>query len=319
MKKCSDNQLFAPKVAETLRDVRVMSVLVLFVVEMSQISCIFAATMELKVDVDAVLRARLPRHYKWIPRPLVGVLERYICQERLNELLRLTAGKRNSEFARALLKELDVTYEIAGDAVHMPAPGDCAVTYVSNHPLGALDGMCLIDMISRHHGGVEPAFVVNDLLSAVKPLDGVFIPINKHGRQSRGAACEVDAAFADLNRPVIMFPAGMCSRQQTKGGPIRDLVWNKMFVQKSVETGRRIVPLRFEGRNSDSFYRLARRREHLGLKFNIEMLALPREFVGGSGKHFRVVVGEPIETSALERGHGAVACAAKIREYIYTL
>ncbi len=275
--------------------------------------------MELKVDVDAVLRARLPRHYKWIPRSLIGALERYICQERLNELLRLTAGKRNSEFARSLLEELDVTYEVAGDVRHMPASGDRAVTYVSNHPLGALDGICLIDMISRHHGGVEPTFVVNDLLSAVKPLDGVFIPINKHGRQSRGAAGEVDAAFADLSRPVIMFPAGLCSRQQTKGGPIRDLGWNKMFVQKSVEAGRRIIPLRFEGRNSDSFYRLARRRERLGIKFNIEMLALPREFVGGSGKHFRVTVGEPIATSALERGHGAVACAARIREYIYTL
>lgn len=296
-----------------------MVVLALFVVEMSQIFHTFAATMELKVDVDAVLRARLPRHYKWIPRSLVGVLERYICQERLNELLRLTAGKRNSEFARAILEEMGVTYEVAGAVRHMPALDDRAVTYVSNHPLGALDGICLIDMISRHHGGVEPAFVVNDLLSAVKPLDGVFIPINKHGRQSRGAACEVDAAFADFNRPVIMFPAGLCSRQPAKGAPVRDLAWNKMFVQKSVEVGRRIVPLRFDGRNSDSFYRLARRRERLGLKFNIEMLALPREFVGGAGKHFRVTVGEPIETSALERGHGAVACAAKIREYIYTL
>lgn len=274
--------------------------------------------MELKVDVDAVLRARVPRHYKWLPAPLIRALERYICQDRLNELLRLTAGKRDSAFASALLGELDVAYDVAGGEEFLPAADDCAVTYVCNHPLGALDGICLIDMIARRHG-VEPAFVVNDLLAAVQPLGGVFIPINKHGRQSRGAATDVDAAFADLKRPVIMFPAGLCSRQQKKGGEVADLKWNKMFVQKSAESGRRIIPLRFEGRNSDAFYRLARRRERLGLKFNLEMLRLPRELVTSAGSRYRVKVGEPIAASDLRRGPGAAAQAAEIREYIYTL
>lgn len=274
--------------------------------------------MELKVDVDEVLRARLPRYRRWLPGALVRALERYICQDRLNELLQLTAGTRNTAFANALLRELDVAYEVASGMEHFPEAGDCAVTYVCNHPLGALDGVCLIDLIGRRHG-VEPAFVVNDLLAAIKPLDGVFIPINKHGRQSRGAAADVDAAFADLSRPVIMFPAGLCSRQPVKNADIADLKWNKMFVQKSAETGRRIIPLRFEGRNSDAFYRLARRRERLGLKFNVEMLRLPRELVGAAGSRYQIRAGEPIAASALRRGPGAAGQAGEIREYVYTL
>lgn len=273
--------------------------------------------MELKVDVDALLRARLPRHYRWIPRGLVRALERYICQDRLNELLRITAGKRDVDFCSALLPELSVTYGVDGRH-RLPAPADCAVTYVCNHPLGGLDGICLIDFIGRHHG-VRPSFVVNDLLMAVEPLNGVFVPVNKHGSQSRHAVGDVDSAFADTSRPVIMFPAGLCSRQLKPGGDIADLGWNKMFVQKSAETGRRVVPLRFEGRNSDAFYRLARRRVRLGLKFNLEMLRLPREMVRAAGSRYNIKVGEHIAASALERGHRAARLAEEIKTKVYTL
>ncbi len=273
--------------------------------------------MELKVDVDELLRNRAPRYYKWIPGVVVRALERYVCQDQLNDILRATSGLTGSAFARAMLEYLDVDYAVADSEGNLPEPG-VPVTYVSNHPLGALDGICLIDWVARRHG-CEPAFVVNDLLSVVKPLENIFIPINKHGRQSRGAVSEVDAAFCDTGRPVIMFPAGLCSRQLTPGAEILDLKWNKMFVQKSAEAGRTVVPLRFEGANSAAFYRLARRRERLGLKFNVEMIRLPREIFSGAGRRFAVKVGCPIDPSLLKRGFGAQAQAMEIRDYIYTL
>lgn len=271
---------------------------------------------QLEVNVGELLKKRAPGYYKWIPAAAIRALERYVCQDELNRLLQVTAGLTGSAFAAAILHELKVDYSVQGREclpdVHTP------VTYVSNHPLGALDGICLIDWVARRHG-CEPAFVVNDLLSVVKPLNNIFIPINKHGRQSRGAVSDVDRAFADRTRPVIMFPAGMCSRQQKAGGEIRDLKWNKMFVQKSSEAGRVIVPLRFEGENSAAFYRLARRRQRLGMKFNIEMIRLPRELVCGAGKNFNIKIGVTIPNENLMRGHEAAAQAAGIRDYIYTL
>lgn len=272
--------------------------------------------MELKVDVGELLQKRAARYYRWIPSAAVRALERYVCQDELNRLLQVTRGLTGSAFAAGLLRELGVGYEVEGEE-NLPDPS-LPLTYVSNHPLGALDGICLIDWVARRHG-CEPAFVVNDLLSVVKPLDNVFIPINKHGAQSRSAASDVDSAFNDLRRPVIMFPAGMCSRQQQAGGDVCDLKWNKMFVQKSSEAGRTVVPLRFVGENSEAFYRLARRRERLGLKFNAEMVRLPRELVGGAGKTFKIKVGKPIPNSQLMRGHEAAEQAKGIREYIYTL
>lgn len=272
--------------------------------------------MELKVDVDAVLRSRAPRYRKWIPGFLVRGLERFICQDRLNELLVITDGLRGAQFCKRLLEELRVTYRFENVPPLIPERPH-AVTYACNHPLGALDGIALIDYLTKLHG-VEPYFVVNDLLAILKPLDGVFIPINKHGAQSRGAVSDVDAAFRDLSRPVVMFPAGLCSRKG-KDGLIRDLKWNKMFVHKSAETGRTLIPLRCFSENSQSFYNFARRRERLGLKFNLEMICLPREFVKSEGKELIFRAGEPIAAELLPRGSAAAPFAAKIREQVYEL
>ncbi len=140
----------------------------------------------------------------------------------------------------------------------------------------------------------------------------LFVPINKHGSQSRMAASAVDAAFAS-DDPVFVFPAGLCSRKGP-GGIIRDLRWNKMFVNKSAENGRTVIPLRFHGENSKFFYNFAKIRAKSGLKFNIEMLCLPRELFLARGKQFRISILDPIGPELLTPGSKAAACADKIRE-----
>ena len=66
--------------------------------------------------------------------------------------------------------------------------------------------MALIDYLGRmsHTGKVK--FVVNDLLMAIEPLKGVFLPVNKHGGQSRTAADALDAAMRG-DDPIVVFPA----------------------------------------------------------------------------------------------------------------
>ncbi|MDE6489724.1 MAG: glycerol acyltransferase, partial [Muribaculaceae bacterium] len=215
----------------------------------------------MKIDVDAVMRARLPRHYRYMPRIAVKWLERFIRQDGLNALLESNAGLRGADFCAGVLRDLDVEYRVSGEEL-LPPPTDRKVTLVSNHPLGALDGIALIDYVSRRYGG-KVRFVVNDLLTAVEPLRDVFVPINKHGRQNRGDAAGVDEAFAS-DDPVLVFPAGMCSRRSGDG--VRDLAWHKMFVNKSIEYRRTVIPLFFDGENSKFFYNFAKIRTALGIK-----------------------------------------------------
>ncbi len=244
----------------------------------------------IQVSVEAVLSSKGVNLPRWVVRRI----EKLIFQDRLNDMLLAAYPKRGADFCRTVLEYLDVKINVL-HGERMPSPDDRRVIFVSNHPLGGLDGMALIDFISEYYG-CEPRFVVNDMLMAIDPLRDVFLPINKHGSQSRQSASAIDQAMA-ADVPVIIFPAGLCSRR--RGGRVADLQWRKMFVQKAREFSRTIVPLRFEGENSLKFYRLARLRERLGIKLNIEMALLPGEMFKAEGKTFSIICGEPIASSTL--------------------
>ncbi len=264
----------------------------------------------IKIDLGAVLRER--KATRCVPGFVVSWLKRLIRQDELNAMLQAAYPARGAEFCHAVLDHLGVSVSVSHEE-RLPAAEQRRVIYVSNHPLGGLDGMALIDWVTRRHG-VEPRFVVNDLLMAIEPLREVFLPINKHGGQSRDAIAAIDRALAD-DRPVIIFPAGLCSRR--RGGVVADLEWKKMFVLKARQTGRPILPLHFKGRNSSRFYRLANLRERVGIKLNVEMALLPGEIFKARGKAFEIVCGDPIDAEAL--AGDAQTVAARIRQYVLNL
>lgn len=274
-----------------------------------------ADAADLRVDVGAMLRSRAPGVARRVPRFVVRAIENFVCQDRVNEVLEATAGLRDAEFCARFLDMLSVTYTVK-NAENLPPASNRRFTLVSNHPLGGLDGIILIDMMNRFYGpGFR--FIVNDLLMALKPLHGVFLPINKHGAQSRSAAADVDAAFAS-DQPVLVFPAGLCSRRDAEGN-VSDLRWNKMFVTKSIEYGRPVVPVRFGGANSDFFYNFARWRKLFGIKFNLEMLRLPKEMFKAEGSNFSITVGSPISPDRLRGGSESLATAQAVKEIVYSL
>lgn len=271
---------------------------------------------DLKIDLDAILRGRLGGKYRFVPRFLVGWLQRTICQDRLNDFLARHGHKCDADFCHALVyDELRITTDFVGEE-NLPPSSLRKVLFVSNHPLGGLDGMILIDYLQRRYGG-KLGFVVNDLLMAVKPLRGVFLPINKHGKQSKDSARAIDEFFESDN-PMVMFPAGLCSRLD-QNGDVRDLEWQKMFVGKARRSGRLIIPIHFCGENSPFFYKFARNRKRLGLKFNIEMIYLPREVFMAEGKRFEIRFGKPIELSDFNASMNSSQIAQAIKDEVYKL
>lgn len=266
----------------------------------------------LRIDIDQVLRQRLPRHYGRIPRFVVNWLKRTICQDELNRVAANVFPRRGVEAAAMALQEFGVTIEVEGaDNV----PDDGRFVFASNHPLGGLDGLALISVLGRRYEG-KVRFVVNDLLSAIEPLEDLFLPVNKHGRQSRECARLIEEQCAGDNQ-IIAFPAGLCSRMRS-GGEVHDLKWNKFFVTHAVKYRRDIVPVYFEGRNSMFFYRLAKLRERLGLKFNIEMIYLPSEMIKSRNSVFRIRFGKPISWTTLSVAQAAQE-ASRICDIVYAM
>lgn len=266
----------------------------------------------LKIDLSGIIRSRLGSRSRMIPGVLLRMLEGIICQDELNRLLELTFPERGSRFSLALLRELDIDVTTEG-LDNLPQAE--AFEWASNHPLGGLDGIALVGILGRKYGDDRLRVLVNDLLLNVEPLRDVFLPVNKFGAQGRRNAVEINRAFAE-GKQILMFPAGLVSRIHPDG-EIHDLEWQKAFVVKALEFGRRIVPVRFEALNSQRFYRTARWRKLLRLKVNIEQVLLPSELCRARGKKFRIIFGEPIDPAPLRAsGMTPAQIAAMIRNRV---
>lgn len=272
-------------------------------------------TGPIKVDLQQVVNAKMGRKARWVPRWLVKRLSKTICQDQLNELIQHNYPRRGADFSRGVLNDLGVSTRLLG-AERLPDPANRRVMIVSNHPLGGLDGMALIDVFQRRYGG-QIYFLVNDMLMAIEPLNDVFLPVNKVGAQSRESLQHIDKVMAG-NDPILIFPAGLVSRMDKKGR-ICDLEWKKMFVNKAHKFKRDIIPLFFEGENSKFFYKFARFRKLTGLKFNIEMIYLPQELFKSRDKTFNIYCGQPIPWQTLHDGKEAADTALSIKNIVYSL
>ena len=264
------------------------------------------------IDIDKVLREKAPKYYKYIPKFVVSYLKRIVHQEELNVFLRESKDKVGVDFLKACLEFLDANIVVKGEE-NLPTEG--LYTFVSNHPLGGQDGVALGYVLGSFYKG-KVKYMVNDLLMNLQGLAPLCIPINKTGKQAKDFPRMVEAGFAS-NDQLIMFPAGLCSRRQN--GVIRDLDWKKTFIVKSVQAQRDVVPIHFEGRNSNFFYNLANVCKFLGIKINIAMLYLADEMLKNRHKTFTVIIGKPISWQTFDKSKTPAEWAAYVKDIVYKL
>ncbi len=275
--------------------------------------------MPIQFDIRAILKSKAPKAH--VPNCLIRYLERITHVKQMNAFLRRHPEARDYEFIRLTVSE-ELGCSASIDGTENIPTGDRPVIFVSNHPLGGLDGMIIAQIIHESRKSKDESrklkVIVNDLLMNMEPLAGLWAPVNKVGRLSKEQAAEQQRMW-ESNVDVMTFPAGACSRLQRIDGKwqIRDLEWQKNFVQRAKEYQRDVVPIYFEGRNSRFFYALAYIRKLLHIKLNIEMLYLVDEMYGAHGKHFKVHVLPPIPYTAFDNSHTPKEWAQIVKTHIY--
>jgi putative hemolysin len=147
-------------------------------------------------------------------------------------------------------------------------------------------------------------------------LNGIFLPINKHGAQAKDAIRSLEDTYASDSQ-ILYFPAGLCSRK--KHGVIKDLTWHKSFISKAIQHKRDIVPAFFSGRNSNFFYNMANLRTSLGIKSNFEMLYLPDEMFSQKGKEISLVFGKVIPWQTFDHSKSSLEWADWVKSKSYEL
>jgi len=264
-----------------------------------------------QIDVENVIYSKNPTLAKTIPGFVINYLKKIIHQDELNEFLKKWGHLRDSEFIAAGLEHFEIKFKVYGSE-NIPKTG--RYIFASNHPLGGLDGLVFIHELSKHFHDIK--FPVNDILTNIKNMSGIFLPVNKHGAQAKDAVIMIEEAYAS-NCQVLYFPAGLCSRK--KMGVIKDLQWQKSFITKAVQHKRDIVPAFFSGRNSGFFYNLANFRKFVGLKANIEMLYLADEMFKQKDKEIRLVFGKPIPWETFDKTKSALEWADWVKSKAYGL
>lgn len=264
-----------------------------------------------QINLEAVLKSKAPKLSRWVPRFAVNWLRRTVHEDVINHILDNYSSLPPQEFIRACFKEWGVSYSIHGIE---KLPRDGRYLFVANHPFGGMDGMMLADKLMEYYGDVR--VVVNDLLMNIAPLRPLWIPVNKHGSQTTGYVQKFDEEFYG-DRPILTFPAGLCSRKID--GRVQDTEWKTSFLKKAYATQRVIVPVFVEGRLSEFFYRVSRLRKWVGMKFNIEMVWLPDEMLRQKGRHFRMIVGDPIPVADLQHFHSLREQVEEVRRRTYEL
>lgn len=265
----------------------------------------------LKIDLDQLLEDKSPRAKRFIPKFILRYLKRIIHQDEVNKFLADHQNVYGVDFADAVIKFFNVKINVINPE-NIPETGRYLV--VSNHPLGGLDGLALISTFGQKRKDLY--FPVNDLLLYLQNMNNIFLPINKHGRNSSDAVRVINEKFAS-DALMLYFPAGLCSRK-TKG-EICDLDWKKTVVSKAKEYNRDIIPVHFEGKNSKFFYNLANFRKRVGLKANVEMLYLSDEMFKQNDQTFTITVGEPISHEEFTRDKKDVEWAQWIKTKVYEL
>lgn len=267
------------------------------------------------VDIDKILADKMGSKSKYVPAFLVSWLKHILHQDQVNEYLWDSRHLTGVDWLEECVRYLDMTLEVEGKE-NLPDKDDGKLyTFVSNHPLGGIDGVALGAVIGRHYDG-KFRYLVNDILMNLPGLAPVCIPINKTGSQSRNFPAMVEAGFSSDNH-MLMFPAGLCSRRIN--GEIKDLEWKKTFITKSVEAQRDVVPIHFGGRNSGFFYILANVCKALGIKFNIAMLFLVDEMYKNVHKTFKVKIGKPIPWQTFDKSKTPMEWAKFVQDRVYEL
>ena len=264
------------------------------------------------ISIERTLLERFPAlarpPARLISRPMIALLRRLACEERINHTLNALQGESGFGFVERLLQELRFTYTVAPtERENIPVEG--RIVIVANHPLGALDAIALLDLVGSVRRDVR--ILANDVLTQLAPLRSLVLPISVFGD---GGSAGLRDAYRALEREeaLVVFPAGEVSR--LRGYGVRDRRWTDGFLRLALKTGAPVLPIHVGGHNSAAFYGLSM------LARPLSMLMLAREMFGNEQGRVTINIGAAVPTHALTLpGLSSRRVAARMRRHVYRL
>ncbi|MDE6332740.1 MAG: 1-acyl-sn-glycerol-3-phosphate acyltransferase [Muribaculaceae bacterium] len=222
---------------------------------------------------------------------LVNWLLHFLSVDKVNDVHRRNCDTPGPEFVRRMLiDDFKIKLRIDNEQVLENLPEGAFIT-VSNHPLGALDGIALIYLITRYRP--EYKVMVNMILNKISAMRPNFIAVDawasddpaKRAVSVRG----IMEALRQLKngKPVGFFPAGAMSKTNWKYKTV-DREWQDSVLEIIYRAKVPVIPIYFHDKNSLWCNFLGH------ALWQARSLRLPAEVFRKVGKTLHISVGDPV-------------------------
>jgi putative hemolysin len=217
------------------------------------------------------------------------------------------------DFLNAVLDHFKINFQIPEeDFKRLPKSGPFIT--ISNHPLGAIDGVLLMKLMLMYRADYK--IMANFLLQRVAPMAPYIFPVNPF--EDHKSASNSSSGFKQALQHIRnghslgIFPAGEVSTTR-EGRNIVDKEWTVPVMKLIQRAEVPVVPIYFHAKNSALFYRLA------SWKDLFRTAKLPSELTTQKYRAIKVRIGHPISVVLQKEQETLVSFTDLLRRKTYML
>lgn len=250
----------------------------------------------------------------FMKKPIAALLMRFMKINAVNKLYDKIKNDYGINFFDSFVREQEINYVVfEEDLAKIPKTG--AFIVVSNHPLGALDGILMCKILLQ----IRPDFKVmgNFLLTKIKPMEPFVISVNpfEKRKDAFNSASGMRGALKHLQEGGCLgiFPAGEVSNKNNESGEILDKKWETTALKLIRSSKVPVVPMYFHAANSNLFYNLAKFHPDL------QTIMLPSEMMKKRDTPIRIRIGKPITAKQMNNEETIEELGEYLRKKVYML
>jgi putative hemolysin len=222
--------------------------------------------------------------------------------------------KEGIDFIDSVLDEFQINFEIDPDDLkRIPKQGPFIT--VSNHPLGGIDVLLLIKLISQ----IRPDYkvLVNKFIYEIEPLRPYLISIGTYEKRGlrHPKLTELKNAINSLNSNTCfgVFPAGMVASYPFSLSSGIDRVWDILSLKLIKKAAVPIVPIYFKGNQNWLFHMFG------GVHPFFRQLRLPTDFFTKKGESIKIRIGNPVLIEEQDEYKNIYLFRRYLRSRVYAL